>query len=125
MNKARRTKMDDVYRLRSIRKELLREEEATRARIQERLAVEREAQYHTRRLGKQVFHNQDLEVQLSSEISGALRSLKPEGSVAMDRFKSLQKRNIIEPREPVRPHRKYKLKVLQKRCARIPEDKTF
>ena len=44
-----------VCRLRSIRKELLREEEATRARIQERLAVEREAQYHTRRLGKQVY----------------------------------------------------------------------
>ena len=28
--------------------------------------------------------------------------LQPEGSLAVDRFKSLQKRNIIEPREVVR-----------------------
>ncbi len=70
----------------------------------------------------------------------------------MDRFKSLQKRNVIEPRKLVRwvhvlqycfchkrllpgvyqtmllfvafprPFRKYKLKVKEKRTARLPEE---
>ena len=66
--------------------------------------------------------------------------LQPEGSVAVDRFKSLQKRNIIEPRQRVkyaacwllshsvwqiihfsfslRPYRRYKLKLKEKRSAR-------
>jgi uncharacterized protein (DUF342 family) len=64
----------------------------------------------------------EIDVQLSSEITGALRSLKCEGSLARDRYKSLQKRNIIEPRERIRSHRKYKLKVKEKRSKRLPEE---
>ncbi|EMP28701.1 Glioma tumor suppressor candidate region gene 2 protein [Chelonia mydas] len=45
------------------------------------------------------YEDPDLEVQLSTELAESLRTLKPEGSVLRDRFKSLQKRNLIEPRE--------------------------
>ena len=32
-------------------------------------------------------------------LCGVIFCVQPEGSIALDRFKSLQKRNIIEPRE--------------------------
>lgn len=74
------------------------------------------------------FQTPDLDVQLSDELASSLRSLKvcltasvelllsavvlflimcffvmqPEGSILKDRFKSLQKRNLIEPRERAR-----------------------
>jgi nucleolar protein 53 len=44
------------------------------------------------------FEPQELEIKLSGELTGNLRSLKPEGNVLLDRYKSLQKRNIIETR---------------------------
>uniref|UniRef100_A0A671SXN2 Ribosome biogenesis protein NOP53 n=1 Tax=Sinocyclocheilus anshuiensis TaxID=1608454 RepID=A0A671SXN2_9TELE len=64
------------------------------------------------------FQTPDLDVQLSDELASSLRSLKPEGSILKDRFKSLQKRNIIEPRERARFKRKYKLKYSEKRAFR-------
>uniref|UniRef100_H3C145 Ribosome biogenesis protein NOP53 n=1 Tax=Tetraodon nigroviridis TaxID=99883 RepID=H3C145_TETNG len=64
------------------------------------------------------FQAQDLEVKLSDELAGSLRQLKPEGSVLTDRFKSLQKRNLIEPRERAKFKRKYKLKYVEKRAFR-------
>ncbi|KAG9331765.1 hypothetical protein JZ751_017233 [Albula glossodonta] len=41
---------------------------------------------------------------------------KPEGSILKDRFKSLQKRNLIEPRERAKFKRKHKLKYVEKRA---------
>lgn len=41
---------------------------------------------------------------LSEELGGSLRQLKPVVMLARDRFKSLQKRGILEPRSRVRKH---------------------
>jgi hypothetical protein len=52
--------------------------------------------------------------QLSEELTGSLKSLKPEGNLLTDRFKSMQKRNIIETRvkqKIVKNKRKRKLVV--------------
>ena len=52
--------------------------------------------------------------QLSEELTGSLKSLKPEGNLLNDRFKSMQKRNIIETRvkqKIVKNKRKRKLAV--------------
>ena len=38
---------------------------------------------------------------LSEEITGSLRKLKPAAMLARERYSSLQKRGIIEPRVPV------------------------
>jgi nucleolar protein 53 len=53
-----------------------------------------------------------MEIQLSDEIAGSLRALKPEGNLIKDRFKSLEARNMIETRVPVKRKRKYKKHVL-------------
>ena len=47
------------------------------------------------------------QVLLSSEVTGSLRRLKAAPMLAKDRFKSLQKSGIIEPRLPV-PKRRVK-----------------
>nr|DBA20651.1 TPA: hypothetical protein GDO54_017411 [Pyxicephalus adspersus] len=52
-----------------------------------------------RRLGRLKYKESDIDVHLSEELTDSLRKLKPEGSLAKDRFKSFQKRNLIEPRE--------------------------
>ncbi|GCC41989.1 hypothetical protein chiPu_0026409, partial [Chiloscyllium punctatum] len=42
----------------------------------------------------------------------------PEGSILADRFKSFQKRNLIEPRIRAKFKRKHKLKYVEKRAFR-------
>ncbi|KAF7242445.1 Ribosome biogenesis protein NOP53 [Varanus komodoensis] len=64
------------------------------------------------------YEDPDLDVQLSTELAESLRTLKPEGSILRDRFKSLQKRNLIEPRERAKFKRKYRLKYVEKRAFR-------
>lgn len=43
---------------------------------------------------------------------------RPEGNILRDRFKSFQRRNIIEPRERAKFKRKYKVKLVEKRAFR-------
>merc|ERR1712020_499905 len=44
------------------------------------------------------FEENEIPLKLADELTGNLRSLKPEGNLLEDRFKSLQKRNILETR---------------------------
>ncbi|ORX58041.1 P60-like protein [Hesseltinella vesiculosa] len=58
----------------------------------------------------------NVEVQLEEELSESLRQLKPEGNMFMDRFASLQQRNIIvPPSQNKNPKRRYALKVYERR----------
>jgi len=43
-----------------------------------------------------------MEAVVNDSLYAAVFAFQPEGCLAIDRFKSLQKRNIIEPREVVR-----------------------
>ncbi|XP_039266909.2 ribosome biogenesis protein NOP53-like [Styela clava] len=62
------------------------------------------------------FTEQDIELKLSDEIKGSLRELKPESGVLTDRYKSFQKRGIVEPRcKRNIPKRKYKIRYQEKR----------
>ncbi|PNJ41143.1 NOP53 isoform 9, partial [Pongo abelii] len=71
-----------------------------------------------RRLGRLKYQAPDIDVQLSSELTDSLRTLKPEGNILRDRFKSFQRRNMIEPRERAKFKRKYKVKLVEKRAFR-------
>ncbi|XP_073454789.1 ribosome biogenesis protein NOP53 [Aquarana catesbeiana] len=71
-----------------------------------------------RRLGRLKYQEPDIAVLLSEELTDSLRKLKPEGSLAKDRFKSFQKRNLIEPRERAKFKRKLKVKYVEKRAFR-------
>jgi len=62
------------------------------------------------------------EFSLPEEISSSLRKLDPQGSLLTDRFQNMQKRNMIEVRKKVMPHRKYKLKQVEKWSKKLPEE---
>ncbi|KAM5146779.1 ribosome biogenesis protein NOP53 [Mantella aurantiaca] len=71
-----------------------------------------------RRLGRVKYQEPDIDVLLSEELTDSLRKLKPEGSLAKERFKSFQKRSLIEPRERAKFKRKLKVKYVEKRAFR-------
>ncbi|XP_071351767.1 ribosome biogenesis protein NOP53 isoform X2 [Trachinotus anak] len=107
-----------LFQLRSIKASIKQQEENTKDKQKLRKAKQEAQKSQPRRLGRLKFKPQDLEVQLSDELAGSLRRLKPEGSVLKDRFKSLQKRNLIEPRERAKFKRRHKLKYVEKRAFR-------
>lgn len=107
-----------LFQLRSIKASIKQQDQKTKNRQEKRKAKQEAQKAQPRRLGKLKFQPQDMEVQLSDELAGSLRQLKPEGSVLKDRFKSLQKRNLIEPRERAKFKRRYKLKYVEKRAFR-------
>ncbi|XP_041652450.1 ribosome biogenesis protein NOP53 isoform X2 [Cheilinus undulatus] len=107
-----------LFQLRSIKASIKQQDQRTKDRQIKRKAKQEAQKAQPRRLGKLKFKPQDLEVQLSDELAGSLRQLKPEGSVLKDRFKSLQKRNLIEPRERAKFKRRHKLKYVEKRAFR-------
>lgn len=107
-----------LFQLRSIKSSIKQQDQKTKSKQAQRKAKQEAQKAQPRRLGKLKFKAEDLEVQLSDELAGSLRRLKPEGSVLKDRFKSLQKRNLIEPRERAKFKRRLKLKYVEKRAFR-------
>ncbi|XP_046892477.1 ribosome biogenesis protein NOP53 [Hypomesus transpacificus] len=105
-----------LFQLRSIQASLKQRDHTTRERQKRRRAKMEAQKSLPRRLGRLKFQASDLDVQLSDEIPGSLRTLKPEGSILKDRFKSMQKRNLIEPRERAKFKRRHKLKYTEKRA---------
>lgn len=109
---------NEIYRLKTLKKEvdakLKKENESALHRKEE---ITKKELLGQKRLGRLKFEEEELELKLSEEITGNLRSLKPEGNIMRDRYKSFQKRNIIEPREKAKGKNKYSKKKFQKRNA--------
>uniref|UniRef100_A0A2I3GXE1 Ribosome biogenesis protein NOP53 n=1 Tax=Nomascus leucogenys TaxID=61853 RepID=A0A2I3GXE1_NOMLE len=83
----------------------LRLAELARRRRQRQARREAEAD-KARRLGRLKYQAADIDVQLSWELTDSLRTLKPEGNILRDRFRSFQRRNRIDPRERAKFKRK-------------------
>ncbi|XP_058148931.1 ribosome biogenesis protein NOP53 isoform X1 [Dasypus novemcinctus] len=116
--RAARLRQQELFRLRGIKAQVARRL-AELARRRERRRAQRLAEADKpRRLGRLKYQAPDIDVQLSSELSDSLRTLKPEGNILRDRFKSFQRRNMIEPRERAKFKRKYKVKLVEKRAFR-------
>uniref|UniRef100_A0A2K5BWZ4 Ribosome biogenesis protein NOP53 n=1 Tax=Aotus nancymaae TaxID=37293 RepID=A0A2K5BWZ4_AOTNA len=116
--RAARLRHQELFRLRGIKAQVaLRLAELARRRKQRQARREAEAD-KPRRLGRLKYQAPDIDVQLSSELTDSLRTLKPEGNILRDRFKSFQRRNMIEPRERAKFKRKYKVKLVEKRAFR-------
>ncbi|XP_034975758.2 ribosome biogenesis protein NOP53 [Zootoca vivipara] len=118
LEKAARLRRQEVFQLRTIRLQVKRREAELIRRKREREAKRKAEENKPKRLGKLKYEDPDLDVQLSTELAESLRTLKPEGSILKDRFKSLQKRNLLEPRERAKFKRKYRVKYVEKRAFR-------
>lgn len=86
-------------------------EEKTKQRKQAREQRKIDKLYRPARLGKEKYKDAPPEFCLESELNGSLRKMTTEGNLLMDRFKSLQKRNLIEHRRvQLKPRAKTKRK---------------
>ncbi|XP_053908791.1 ribosome biogenesis protein NOP53 [Cuculus canorus] len=113
-----RCRRQELFRLRALRLQVSQWEAELRRRRQARLAKRRAKDALPRRLGSLRYEDPALDVQLSDELADSLRTLKPEGSVLRDRFKSFQRRNLIEPRQRAKFKRRYRVKYVEKRAFR-------
>jgi len=113
--KRSRIRANDILRLKTLKKEIKRIQNKSADTKEKREALEQDNEGKTKRLGKYKFKEGDTVVLPSDELSGTLRELRPDGNLLKDSFCSLQRRNIIEPRNRVLPHTKYKRKVVVKR----------
>lgn len=116
--KLEKKQRNDFQRIKQMKKELTKKEILSLEKQKKKEQLKLNSLYRPRRLGKEKYENPDLEVNLTEELRGSLRTLKMEGSILEDRFKSMQKRNIIEARSKKTLKRKYKLKKQVKRSHR-------
>ena len=109
----------EVARVKSIKKELKATEMKTQERQEKKKAAAEEKLHGPIRLSNYKYEPQEIEIKLSDELTGNLRNLKQEGSLLEDRFKSLQRRNMIEVRVKQKTVRKLKRKTFQKRSHKM------
>ncbi|XP_041350608.1 ribosome biogenesis protein NOP53-like [Gigantopelta aegis] len=106
---------NEIFRVKSIKKEIHKQETVYEKRATKKEELKEKSKYLPKRIGKHKFEEPELELKLTDELRGSLRLLSPEGHLLEDRFKSLQKRNIIEPRIRAKRKNTYKPKVLEKK----------
>ncbi|XP_072172986.1 ribosome biogenesis protein NOP53-like [Diadema setosum] len=96
--KAGKMRMNAVYRLRALKKEIKVREAKTTAKIAARKAKEAQQRGKTKRLGRYKYEELPIPVKRSTQLVGSLKDLRPDGSLIADRYNSLEKRNLVAPR---------------------------
>lgn len=114
--------LHQINRIKAIKKEIKTEEKEKEAVTLAR--QEKRALNETRpgKYGPGKFMGSEPEFLLPEEVSSSLRQLVTPANNVQDRFTSLQKRNMLEIRKRVVPHRKYKLKSVEKWRKKLPEE---
>lgn len=99
-------------------------------KIDENLAVMRkrkqirriEKQIVPRRIGKNKFQEEDIDVNMPTDIAGNLRNLKMEGSILTTTFKNMQRRNILAPTVDIGLRRRKEIKRFVRNSHKIDHD---
>lgn len=85
----------DLHRLKKLTAEIkVMESQLENQRILKREREERKRE-EPHRLSKFEFEEAEIDINAPEEISGNLRNITPQGSILSDRYKSMQKRNIL------------------------------
>nr|XP_045595140.1 ribosome biogenesis protein NOP53-like [Procambarus clarkii] len=113
--KEQRVRSSNIFRVKTYQKEIDQSEDLTKKRILGRSARKEQLKSMPHRLGRLRFEEEDIAVTLGDELPDCLRRAAPAVDLIEERFKSLQRRNVIEPRLPHKLQRKYKLKKTVKR----------
>ncbi|XP_020618292.1 glioma tumor suppressor candidate region gene 2 protein-like [Orbicella faveolata] len=91
-------RQNEIFRLKTLKKEIKMSEQEAEDRKKKKQEMTKSSAKKPKRLSKHQYP-----------------TLHQEGNLFEDRFKSLQRRNIIEARKPVKPHRKYKQKTYKRK----------
>lgn len=95
--KREKRKIADIYKLKFIAKQIQRNEAKTKLLQEKRKKAEEYKKKEAKRLGALKFEEEDLEFTTADDLSGNLRNLRSKGNLLLDRFKSLQKRSVLQP----------------------------
>jgi len=114
--------LHQINRIKAIQKEIKKEEKEMEIKTLVRQEKKVENETRPGKYGPGKFMGSEPEFLLPEEVSSSLRQLVPPANNIQDRFTSLQKRNMLEVRKRVAPHRKYKLKQVEKWRKKLPEE---
>jgi len=109
----------EVFRSKSLVKELVSVEKKVEENQEKKEEKLKEKMSGPLKLSNYKFEPQEIELKLTDELTGNLRNLKQEGSLLEDRFKSLQKRNMIEVRVKQKTVKLLKRKKYEKRSHKM------
>lgn len=112
--KIEKKKIADIYKLRIFEKEIATSKKKTELLKEKREKLKKLKLLQPKRIGGQKFEASDLDFNKGEDIAGNLRNLKSEGNLLKDRFKSLQKRNILEPSTKQPGKKRAKVKKYEK-----------
>ncbi|XP_075158869.1 ribosome biogenesis protein NOP53 [Haematobia irritans] len=93
--KALKKQVADLNRIKSIKSEVLVEEEELKELMKRRKKTEFKKKFEPKRLGRLKYKEPDQDVTMPEELSGNVRNIKTQSSLLVDRFKNFQKRNIL------------------------------
>lgn len=79
------------------KRQIVKKEEVIKKRKEVKAVKLEEKKVQPRRLARKKFEEEDIPVEDNPEALGNLRKIQPQGSILVDRFKSMQKRNILVP----------------------------
>eukprot|EP00090_Calanus_glacialis_P044188 TRINITY_DN7861_c1_g1_i1.p1 TRINITY_DN7861_c1_g1~~TRINITY_DN7861_c1_g1_i1.p1 ORF type:complete len:512 (-),score=201.98 TRINITY_DN7861_c1_g1_i1:73-1557(-) len=109
----------EISRLKSINKELKADEVQSVENEEKRKVALEKKMSGPLKLSNYNYEPQEIEIKLSDELTGNLRNLKQEGSLLEDRFKSMQRRNMIEVRVKQKTVKRLKKKTYEKRTYKM------
>lgn len=81
--------------------------------------------FETKRLGKLKFKEPEIEVNMKEDIAGNMRNIKTESNLLVDRFRNLQKRNIIPASVDVGIRKRSKIKRFVRTSHKEPVKSIF
>lgn len=89
-----------MNRIKNILQEVDKEEHKREKRSLKRLQKSAKKFENARRVGKNKFEDTEVQFSQISELAGSLRELIPQGNILRDKFRNMQKRNLIEVTKP-------------------------
>lgn len=95
--KVEKRKVADIHKLKFLKKQIEGRTAKLEALKEKHLKAKELKLREPKRLGKVKFEEEEIYFNNIEDISGNLRNLKKEGSLLTDRYKSLQRRNILQP----------------------------
>lgn len=85
----------DLHRLKQIKAEIKEMEAHLEDQRTKKIEREEKKREEPHRLSQFEYEDPEIDVNMPEEISGNLRNIVPQGSILIDRYKSMQRRNII------------------------------
>ena len=112
-------KGQDLFRMKSMKKDLALKDKTIELRQEIKGRKKKEKRFLPAQLSGVKYEDPEIPLKLGEELTGNLRNLKPEGNILEDRFRSFQKRNVVETRQKGKKTKIKRRKKVEKRAYKM------